>query len=168
MAASRTGRDRDERGRPKNARPRDELGRPLPRGAKGVLEDMPEPDSPEEALRLGIEYFNRRRFFQAHEMWEEAWHPSPAPERDFWQGITQIAVGFTHFQRGNAKGAATLLRRGCRKLDSYGESFHGVPLRDLAAAARAAADVIEREGTGIDLDFPTIPEPAPGGAAGER
>ena len=137
-------RDRDARGRPKNARPRDELGRPLPRDADNVYVEEELPSDPMELLRIGVENFNARRFFQAHEAWETAWHPSPDDERNFWQGITQVAVGFTHNQRGNSRGAMTLLRRGAKRIEPYGERFKGFPTAGIARAARAAADAIER------------------------
>jgi predicted metal-dependent hydrolase len=154
--ADRAARDRDPAGRPKNARPRDALGRPMPRDAEAVYTEEELPDDPDELLRIGIEHFNARRFFQAHEAWETAWHPSPDAERDFWQGITQIAVGFTHYQRGNPKGSVSLLRKGAHRLDAYGESFHGVPVAALARAARKAADAVERAGTTAPIEFPTI------------
>ena len=151
-----TKRDRDDLGRAKNARPRDELGRPLPRGSENLLPEEQLPEDPDELLRIGVEHFNAHRFFQAHETWETAWHPSPESERDFWQGITQIAVGFTHFQRGNPRGAITLLRRGARRLNVYGDSYRGFPAADMAARAREAADEIERAGPAAELTFPTI------------
>src|SRR5439155_20285720 len=148
--------DRDPAGRPKNARPRDELGRPLPRDAENAMVEEDLPSDPERLLQIGIEHFNARRFFQAHETWETAWHPSPEDERDFGQGLTQLAVGFTHYQRGNPSGAATLLGRGARKLAVYGDVYTGVPVRALAAAARKAAASIERAATTTPIDFPTI------------
>jgi len=78
---SDTERERDDAGRPKNARPRDELGRPLPRGAANVMQTESPARTPEEALARGIEHFNAGRYFQAHEAWEEGWHPAPEPER---------------------------------------------------------------------------------------
>lgn len=154
--ATPTDRDRDEAGRPKNARPRDSLGRPLARGAEAGLGPEPGPRTAEEALERGIEHFNAGRFFEAHEAWEFGWHPAPPPERDFWQGLIQVAVGFTHFQRDNAGGAATLLARGARRLDAYGDVHEGVPVAEIAAAARAAAAAIERDGGGARLEHPTI------------
>ena len=151
-----TPRDRDVVGRPKNARPRDSLGRPLPRGAENAMPEEELPSDPERLLDIGIEHFNAGRFFQAHETWETAWHPSPENERDFWQGLTQVAVGFTHYQRGNPKGAVTLLQRGARRISGYGDRFKGVPVADLAAAARKAAASIERAGTTTPITFPTI------------
>ena len=155
-AATSDARDRDVAGRPKNARPRDSLGRPLPRGAENAMVEEELPADSERLLDIGIEHFNERRFFQAHETWETAWHPSPADERDFWQGLTQVAVGFTHYQRGNPKGSVTLLQRGARKIAKYGEVYRGVPVAALAAATRAAAAAIERDGSSTPIEFPTI------------
>ncbi|MCA1830545.1 MAG: DUF309 domain-containing protein [Actinomycetota bacterium] len=137
-------RDRDARGRPRNARPRDELGRPLPRDAANRFVEEELPADPATLLRLGVEHFNAQRFFQAHEAWETAWHPSPDEERDFWQGATQVAVGLTHAQRDNPHGAVTLLRRGATKLSTYPAHYKGFPAADVARAACAAADAIER------------------------
>jgi hypothetical protein len=149
-------RERDGSGRPRNARPRDALGRPLPRGETPGLAQEPDPRGPEDALLRGVEHFNARRFFEAHETWEFGWHPAPEPERDFWQGLIQVAVGFTHVQRGNASGAVTLLNRGARRLDAYGESHRRVPVAAIAGAARAAADAIEHDGLDAAIEHPTI------------
>jgi uncharacterized protein len=154
--STRNERDRDVAGRPKNARPRDQLGRPLPRGAPNAMVEEELPGDPERLLDIGIEHFNARRFFQAHETWEAAWHASPLDERDFWQGLTQVAVGFTHYQRGNPKGSVTLLQRGARKIAKYGEVYRGVPVSALAASARKAAAAIERAGSTTPIEFPTI------------
>lgn len=153
MAAER---DRDEAGRPKNARPRDALGRPLPRGSENVMPAEEPAATPEEALERGIEHFNAGRYFQAHEAWEEGWHPSPGPERDFWQGLAQLAVGMTHRQRGNGHGAATLLRRGAKRLRPYGEEYMGVDLSPLVTFAEDAAERIEKDGAGVDLAVPDV------------
>jgi hypothetical protein len=149
-------RDRDPAGRPKNARPRDELGRPLPREATNRMPEEEPASSPEEALERGIEHFNAGRYFQAHEAWEEGWHPSLGPERDFWQGLTQLAVGLTHRQRGNAHGAATLLRRAARRLRAYGEEHMGVAVGPLVAFAEDAASLIEKEGTEAPVEAPKV------------
>ena len=110
-------RDRDAAGRPRNARPRDELGRPLSRDAAG---ESPLPDDltlpPGAALDLAQELIDSGRAFRAHEVLEASWKAAPPAERDLWQGLAQVAVGLTHAQRGNARGAAALLRRGGRRV----------------------------------------------------
>src|SRR5215831_2904044 len=105
-------RDRDPGGRPRNARPRDAFGRPLPRGAAGeqrIPDDLAVP--PEEALSMAQGLLDTGRPFHAHEVLEASWKAAPAAERELWRGLAQIAVGLTHVQRGNATGAAALLRR---------------------------------------------------------
>jgi len=156
MSRMAADRDRDTVGRPRNARPRDAMGRPLPRGAEGSISEEQLPSDPDALLDLGIGYFNAHRFFQAHECWEEAWHGAPEADRDFWQGITQVAVGFTHRQRGNPAGATTLLERGADKIERYAPRFYGIDVVALARAARAAAGVIARDGITQPVDIPAI------------
>lgn len=105
-------RDRDESGRPRNARPRDDLGRPLPPGSAGVPRI---PDdltlAPAETLAYAQDLLDRGLAFNAHEVLEAAWKNGPVNEQELWRGLAQLAVGITHVQRGNVKGATTLLRR---------------------------------------------------------
>jgi len=54
--------------------------------------------------------------FNAHEVLEAAWKNGPDDEQMLWQGLAQLAVGITHIQRGNVKGAITLLRRASARL----------------------------------------------------
>ena len=113
-------RDRDESGRPRSARPRDTLGRPLPRGRKGV---PPIPNDlrlpPAETLAYAQDLLDRGLAFNAHEVLEAAWKNSADDERMLWQGLAQLAVGITHVQRGNVKGAFTLFRRASVRLAHF-------------------------------------------------
>jgi uncharacterized protein len=141
-------RDRDAAGRARNARPRDALGRPLPRGAAGderIPDDLVLP--PADALRLAQQLLDEDRPFHAHEVLEASWKTAPPAERDLWQGLAQIAVGLTHARRGNAHGAAALLRRGAERVASYaGSAPHGIDAATIGQVARDMAARIEREG----------------------
>lgn len=124
----RLDRDRDEEGRARNARPRDELGRPLPPGSVGVERipddiDLP----PAECLAWAQDLLDRGLAFNAHEVLEGAWKSAPDSERLLWQGLAQLAVGITHVQRGNVKGAMTLLERAAERIGHVdGPPPHGV------------------------------------------
>ena len=103
-------RDRDESGRPRSARPRDSLGRPLPPGSAGIPRIPDDLElAPAETLAYAQELLDRGLAFNAHEVLEAAWKNGPAEERMLWQGLAQLAVGITHVQRGNVKGAVSLL-----------------------------------------------------------
>jgi uncharacterized protein len=146
-------RDRDQAGRPRNARPRDAFGRPLPHGATG---ESPIPDdlslTPGEAITLAQRLLDSGLPFQAHEVLEASWKSAPAAERDLWQGLAQVAVGLTHAQRGNARGATALLRRGAGRMGGYlagrddaGDRY-GIDVAGITRSACELADRIERDG----------------------
>jgi hypothetical protein len=126
-------RDRDEVGRPRNARARDGLGRPLPRGAAGdarVAEGVFR--EPAATLALAQQLLDAHRPFHAHEVLEDGWKAAPPSERELWRGLAQLAVGLTHEARGNATGAATLLRRGAASIAPYADQPpHGVDVAGL-------------------------------------
>jgi uncharacterized protein len=166
-------RDRDVAGRPRNARPRDELGRPLPREAAG---ESPLPDeqalAPDAALHLAQQLIDSGRPFRAHEVLEASWKAAPPAERDLWQGLAQVAVGLTHAQRGNARGAAALLRRGALRVAGYaGSAPHGIEAAQVARFAADLAERIERDGlagaTPAGLRFSLRAAPAARRPAGE-
>jgi hypothetical protein len=137
------GRDRDSTGRARNARPRDALGRPLPHGSRGVdrvPEDVILP--PDEALRQARWFIEDGYPFHAHEVLEGVWKATEGEHRDLWKGLAQFAVGLTHLQRGNSKGAAALLRRAADRIEPY--SADPPPDLDVAALASDARWLAER------------------------
>jgi uncharacterized protein len=147
-ASPAPGRDRDRAGRPRNARPRDELGRPLAREAAAGPSPPDEPAlPPDAALDLAQRLIDSGRAFRAHEVLEASWKAAPPGERQLWQGLAQVAVGLTHAQRGNARGAAALLRRGGERVAGYaGSPPHGIAAARIARFAGRLADQIERDG----------------------
>ncbi|MEP6760058.1 MAG: DUF309 domain-containing protein [Sporichthyaceae bacterium] len=145
---SAASRDRDERGRARNARPRDGLGRPMPHTAAGVErvpDDLVLP--PEESLTEAQRLLDAERPFHAHEVLEGTWKAAPPAERDLWQGLAQLAVGLTHQRRGNRRGAVTLLRRGAARITPYAvDSPHGIDAAGLVDYAQRLAAEIEAGG----------------------
>jgi uncharacterized protein len=143
-------RDRRPDGRPEQARPRDRTGRPLPYGTTGIpLTEDHDPATVEEALDLGVRLWDQGRFFEAHECLEAVWHASPDDDRDFWQGVIQVAVGGVHLQRGNRDGAVALLGRACERLTPYPEVHRGVRVDELRRFCDLARQRLE---TGAPLD----------------
>ena len=140
-------RDRDATGRPRNARPRDGLGRPLPKSTAGeprVPDDFLLP--PAESLDLADQMLADGRPFHAHEVLEASWKAAEPAERDFWQGLAQLAVGLTHARRGNATGAVTLLRRGAAHIRGYAPADpYGVPVARVVADAEDLARQLGRD-----------------------
>jgi hypothetical protein len=144
-----TPRDRDAAGRARNARPRDASGRPLPRGTAEGVERVPDELvlTPDEAVTRAQELLDAGRPFTAHEVLEGAWKAADEPDRELWRALAQLAVGLTHAQRGNARGAVALLDRGAENLARWvGPVPAGLDVRGLLAHAEALARRIERDG----------------------
>jgi uncharacterized protein len=141
-------RDRDPAGRARNTRPRDALGRPLARDAIGtpsLASDEALP--PAQALQTAQRLLDAGRPFDAHDVLEAAWKVAPDAERDLWQGLAQLAVGLTHARRGNARGAATLLRRGAKRLAAYPDAGpYRIDVAGLRARSAELAALIEASG----------------------
>jgi hypothetical protein len=143
-------RDRDAAGRARNARPRDALGRPMPRGATPppglprIPEDFTLP--PDQTLATAQRLLDDGYPFYAHEVLEAAWKAGPDSERDLWQGLAQLAVGITHIQRGNHRGARELLRRGANRIAGYQiDPPYRIDAPGLLRWAHELADRLERD-----------------------
>ncbi len=159
-------RDRDELGRPEQARPRDRTGRPLPYDTDVVeLTEEHDYDTQDEALATGLRLWGEHRFFEAHECLEDVWHPAGEQDREFWKGVIQVAVGCVHDQRGNAQGAVTLLHRAAAYLAPYPSPYHGIDTAELRRRAVAMAAVVAERGTGV-ADYPLVPVTADGAHVG--
>ncbi|TDD80289.1 DUF309 domain-containing protein [Saccharopolyspora karakumensis] len=141
-------RDRDEQGRARNARPRDGLGRPLPHGTPGVEridEDLVL--TPHESLEQAQQLLDDGRPFHAHEVLEGAWKTAPSAQRALWKGLAQLAVGLTHLHRGNATGAAALLRRAADHIRPYSQHPpHSIAVQELVDFASETAETIDESG----------------------
>lgn len=149
---SRRDRDRREDGRPENARPRDWTGRPLPRDTdEERLAVIIEPDTVEEALAVAVDRWGQQRFFEAHELLEYVWHWSIKDwEKDFWQGVIQVAAAMVHDQRGNPLGIVRTIDKALPKLEGVPDHHHGIDVAGLRAWCRqTAADLVADEASEV-------------------
>lgn len=81
----------------------------------------------------GIELFNKKEFFKAHEEWEKLWIATPRDEdsSDFYKGLIQTAAIFEHVRRHNLRGAAGLLATAIPLLEPYGPRQLGLDVKAL-------------------------------------
>jgi predicted metal-dependent hydrolase len=100
-----------------------------------ISESMPE-SMPAE-FWAGIEQFNRQEFYACHDTLEALWMEAVEPEKTFYQGILQIAVGFYHLGNQNLHGAIVLLGEGMNRLRRYQPEFAGIDLERLLAESQS-------------------------------
>jgi uncharacterized protein len=94
----------------------------------------------ERLFREGVALFNGVRYWHAHEAWETVWRAAPDDERDFYQGLIQVAAGLLHLQRRNLRGARNKLAEGLDKLRRYEPAHQGVFVNELIGEARRLLD----------------------------
>ncbi len=103
-----------------------------PRGRTPPIDD----EHADEIFRRAVSLFNGVRYWHAHEAWEELWRAAPDEERDFYQGLIQIAAALLHLQRRNARGARNKLREGLQKLRPYQPTHRGIFVNELVGKAQ--------------------------------
>ena len=92
------------------------------------------PDDAYDPLYLrGIAAFNRRCFFESHEIWEELWIRERGPSRPFYQGLIQVAVALHHLTNGNTHGARKLLAGARNYLKPFGNAHLGLDVDGFLA-----------------------------------
>jgi len=103
----------------------------VPRGRTPALE----PAEHDRLFRRAVALFNGVRYWHAHEAWETLWRAAPDDDRDFYQGLIQVAAGLLHLQRRNMRGARNKLREGLAKLRPYQPAYHGIFVNELIGEA---------------------------------
>jgi predicted metal-dependent hydrolase len=110
-----------------------------------------------QQLEPGRAAFNRGDYFQAHELWEEAWQELAGAERLFVQGLIQISAGLHHLGQQRPRPAANLLRKGLEKISlGVPAALAELPVEELARAgarllAELAAGATVADATGLKL-----------------
>jgi uncharacterized protein len=87
----------------------------------------------DETLREGIALFNQERFWEAHEVLEEIWHPSKGVERDLIQGLILTAAALVHYQKNEKAVCVSILGRARDKLGTL-DNFMGLDIGRLRAS----------------------------------
>jgi predicted metal-dependent hydrolase len=108
----------------------------------------------------GIEEFNQQLFFECHETLEELWLEEHGEERQFFQGIIQIAAGYFKLQQRVPAGAVKLWRTGLEKLAVYQPVYLGMNVEALMGSVQrnlAELESAQRHGGPTPaLEIPSI------------
>src|SRR5207237_9480233 len=78
------------------------------------------------AIAEGVRLFNTQKFFEAHEALEAVWLKAHGEEKVLLHGLIQVAAAFHHHARDNRAGFRSLLEKGSKKLERFGERENGL------------------------------------------
>jgi predicted metal-dependent hydrolase len=103
-------------------------------------------EPPSGRLLLAIQQFNRRDWYECHEVVEDLWIGAVGETRDFFQGIIQIAIALHHWRNGNFGGAVSLLKGGTGYLSRVSDLCQWVDVAALIADSDRMRDALEEFG----------------------
>ncbi len=112
---------------------------------KAGADTLPDAEA-DRVYAAAVALFNQARYWHAHEEWERLWRAADERDRDFYQGLIQVAAGLLHLQRRNARGARNKLSEGIAKLHRYQPRHRGIVVDELVVRARQILDEIEAGG----------------------
>ncbi len=95
----------------------------------------------------GVEQFNQREFYACHHTLESLWMESGEPEKKFYQGVLQIAVGCYHLQNHNWRGAVILLGEGMNRISYFAPAYSGINVTELLISSEQLLTKLQASGT---------------------
>lgn len=99
-----------------------------------------------ENYHKGIRYFNRGKFFEAHEAWEEIWKRTTDEEdKTFLQGLIQAAAFLLHLKKDEGTPPAELYEKSSQKLEVFRRGYWGVDIHQFLETFKATQEKIIRQ-----------------------
>jgi hypothetical protein len=90
-------------------------------------------------LSEGVRLFNEERFWECHEILEQAWHVSKGAEREAIQSMILTAAAFVHYQKGENEICLSILKRAKAKME-LAKTFAPV---DFAGLQRNVGNILD-------------------------
>jgi len=76
-------------------------------------------DIKEKLFLDGLELFNEKKFYEAHEIWEDLWTEYRQADDKFIQALIQLSVGYFHISNINKRGAVSLFNKSLSKFQLF-------------------------------------------------
>lgn len=97
--------------------------------------------------------FNRKLYFECHDLLEEAWSSTRGEDREFLQSLIHVSVGLYHVAASNHKGASSLLASGIQGLEKFLPERYGLDVLSLSSQAKRCLEKIERALSGETIQW---------------
>ncbi len=83
-------------------------------------------------LKEAVRLFNRREYFDSHQVLEEVWREADAPDKTLYEALIRLATGLhMRFNRGSAQGAINLLTQALMRLEDLRPTAQGIDVARL-------------------------------------
>ena len=105
-------------------------------------------------FQKGLVAFNEKKFYDAHEHWEDLWTNFYFKDRLLIQGLIQVSVGYFHITNLNLRGAKGLFNKSLPKLEKFIDSNQRIEnLTDLITIVKNAKKCVEGIEDTKDFDW---------------
>ena len=111
-------------------------------------------DKKEELFLNGVDLFNKRQFYDAHEYWEELWLEYHLDDKKFIQALIQLTVGYYHLSTGNLKGARSLFNKSLDKMNVFSPVNRGIDVLQIIKKINLSIEMID---SGSVFDWNIVP-----------
>ena len=113
----------------------------------------------EEKLFInGITLFNEKKFYDAHETWEELWSEYRLKDDLFIQGLIQLSVAFFHITNLNLKGSSNLFKKCLPKLKKFPTNHRNINLSEIIICAENSEKKVNSIKSVDEFDWELTPK----------
>jgi predicted metal-dependent hydrolase len=105
--------------------------------------------------KRGIDLFNQKEFFEAHEELELAWRAETDYVKELYRGILQVGVAYYHIAKMNFMGAKKMFERALGWLSLYPDVYYDINVKQLKIDAELAYKTLLTLGPQQINTFPT-------------
>ena len=107
----------------------------------------------------GIECFNQKKYYAAHEYFEEMWTGYKLDDKLFIQALLQLSVAYFHISNSNRNGALGLFKKSISKLDRYLDTYQDiVNINSVIKSAHESYDSVIENKDIDEFDWSLTPE----------
>ena len=106
----------------------------------------------------GIALFNQKKFYDAHESWEELWSEYRLKDEIFIQGLIQLAVAYFHITNLNLKGSKNLFNKCLPKLKKFPTNHRNINLLKIIDSAEKSNKKINSIKSVDEFDWDLAPK----------
>ena len=107
----------------------------------------------------GINLFNDKKFYEAHESWEELWTEFNLDDALLIQGLIQLSVAYFHITNINLKGSKNLFNKSLPKLEKFKlKNKRNINVQEIIDIAEIALQKVISIKNVNDFDWSMVPK----------
>tara|TARA_B100001142_G_C13935761_1_gene501176 strand:- start:82 stop:453 length:372 start_codon:yes stop_codon:yes gene_type:complete len=106
----------------------------------------------------GITLFNEKKFYDAHETWEELWSEYRLKDDLFIQGLIQLSVAFFHITNLNLKGSSNLFKKCLPKLKKFPINHRNINVSEIIICAEKSEKKVNSIKKVDEFDWKLVPK----------